>query len=129
MAFHKLSKYNDEDENSIHFITAKINKNKPFFKDENLCKLLIDEIKRIRKELGFKLLGYVIIYCHIHLLIYYEVKDIDLSVGVLPSDLQNNNSAAGPLYQKTRLHILLYHSGQLLYLFPPALGRKIQRLQ
>jgi len=69
MAIHRNSQKRYYDENSIYFVTIKIYNGYPYFKESLFCDLFIEEI-RIGKQLkNFNLLGFCIIYNHVHLLL------------------------------------------------------------
>ena len=76
----KLGKHNIPGQ--AHFITAKTFENKQIFKDDRCCKILLEDIDFYRQRLGFKLLGYVIMPDHLHMIVWWdadEQKDLTIS--------------------------------------------------
>ncbi len=63
-----------EEEGHAHFLTIKCNLNIPHFRNSYLCKLFLDQLIITRNRLNFKLLAYVIMPNHIHLLIFNDSK-------------------------------------------------------
>ena len=57
-----------------HFATTKTNRFLPLFLTHDMCKILINNIAFYRSKHDFRLLGYVIMPDHIHLLIYPQAK-------------------------------------------------------
>ena len=55
--------------NHIYFITTNVKSGFPFFKDDQICNILINTIKINKNIKEFKLFGFVIITNHTHLLI------------------------------------------------------------
>jgi putative transposase len=53
----------------VHFVTTRTYNSSPLFKDDICCKILLGVINRLRNELKFNLIGFVINYNHIHLLL------------------------------------------------------------
>ena len=56
-------------ENPIYFITTTITEKLPVFFDENLCKIVLNNLNFYRDKLGFAIYAYVIMPTHIHLLV------------------------------------------------------------
>ncbi len=57
-----------------HFVTTKTFRNKPVFNDSKCCEILITDIDFYRNKLGFKLIGYVIMPDHLHLILWWDVE-------------------------------------------------------
>ncbi|MDZ7798274.1 MAG: transposase [Patescibacteria group bacterium] len=72
-----MKKYNLK--NQVHFITINTYKKYWLFKKENLCQIVIDNLNFYRRKFSFKLLGYVIMPNHLHLLIQLNKKYNDIS--------------------------------------------------
>jgi len=71
--YRRLPKY---DGNSYaHFVTTKTYKNHPFFRDESLCRILVEEFRFYSRKLGFTLAGYVIMPDHVHLLLWWDSEE------------------------------------------------------
>ena len=65
--------------NHVHFITINTYKKTRLFSKENLCQIIINNLNFYRSKFNFKLLGYVIMPWHLHLLIQLSEKHNDLS--------------------------------------------------
>jgi len=59
-----------------HFVTAKTFENRPIFKDKKCCEILLKDIDFYRDKLGFKLIGYVIMPNHLHLIVWWDVEEL-----------------------------------------------------
>jgi REP element-mobilizing transposase RayT len=57
-----------------HFVTTKTFENKPIFKDKKCCEISLKDIDFYRNKLGFKLIGYVIMPNHLHLIVWWDVE-------------------------------------------------------
>ena len=64
-----MEKPHFDDGHYIYFVTSKTFKNYPYFKEEKNCYILLNVINELKKELDFKLFGYVIMPDHLHCLI------------------------------------------------------------
>lgn len=53
----------------LHFVTTNIHNRIPLFLAERCCQILLSNIDFYRKKHGFKLIGYVIMPDHVHLLL------------------------------------------------------------
>lgn len=69
----KVSRYNLE--NYCHSVTTKIYRNRTIFKDETASELLIQIIYEVREKLGFKLIGFVVMPDHVHLMVVPDKKN------------------------------------------------------
>ncbi|MCK4362825.1 MAG: transposase [Dehalococcoidia bacterium] len=67
-----------DDNSHVHFITTNTYKNYPFFRDERLSEILLEELRFYSGKLGFALVGYVIMPAHVHLLIWWSRDDKQL---------------------------------------------------
>jgi putative transposase len=52
----------------LHFITCSCYQRRPFFKAVRARDIFVQELDRIRRKAGFRLLGYVVMPEHVHLL-------------------------------------------------------------
>jgi putative transposase len=52
----------------LHFITFSCYQRRPLFKSARARDVFVQELGRIREEAGFRLLGYVVMPEHVHLL-------------------------------------------------------------
>ena len=57
-----------------HFVTTKTFENKALFRDEKYCEIVLKDIDFYRKNMGFKLFGYVIMPDHLHLIVWWDVE-------------------------------------------------------
>jgi len=55
--------------NCVYFVTTTTFERRPFFHNEQYCRILTDDIKYYREKLFFLVLGYVILPDHLHMLI------------------------------------------------------------
>jgi len=80
MIVHKnLPKFNDD--SYVHFITTTTYKNRPYFRDGEFCRILLEELKLYSKKYGFTLIGYVIMPDHMHLLLWWDRGEkLELSI-------------------------------------------------
>ena len=65
--------------NQVHFITINTYKKIWLFKKEDLCQIIINNLNFYRNKFSFKLLGYVIMPWHLHLLMQLSEKHNDIS--------------------------------------------------
>lgn len=68
--------YKPTSDNPAYFLTIKVNRNTPIFREEKYCNIITDSLKFCRDKYKFKLSDYVIILEHIHLIIYFNNLDI-----------------------------------------------------
>jgi len=72
-----MKKYNIE--NTVHFITIDTFNKIVLFQDDKTCRIIIDNLIFYRNKFSFKLLGYVIMPNHVHLLIQLSEKNNNIS--------------------------------------------------
>lgn len=72
-----MKKYNIK--NQVHFVTVDTHKKMKIFDNENLYKIIIDNLIFYKKKFFLKLFGYVIMQNHIHLLIQLSEKYNNIS--------------------------------------------------
>ena len=71
MILHKnLPKFNDS--SYVHFATTDTYKNRPYFRDEGFCRILLEELDSYSNRYSFMLMGYVIMPDHVHLLLWWD---------------------------------------------------------
>jgi putative transposase len=58
----------------LHFVTAKTFGHRQIFKNSVCCEILLRDINFYRNKLGFRLLGYVIMPDHLHMIIWWGVE-------------------------------------------------------
>jgi putative transposase len=68
----KLTRFNNV--HYIHFVTTRTYQLIPYFKRERNCLILLKVINELKKRIGFKLLGHVIMPDHFHCLIEPDLK-------------------------------------------------------
>ena len=64
-----------DDDSYAHFITTNTYSSYPYFKDGELCQILIEELEFYSKKYGFALIGYVIMPDHLHLLLWWDKEE------------------------------------------------------
>src|SRR5271168_2489757 len=52
----------------LHFLTFSCYQRRPFFKSVHARQVFVRELERVRRKAGFRLLGYVVMPEHVHLL-------------------------------------------------------------
>lgn len=65
-----------------HFVTTKTFQNRKVFTREHCCRILLENIEFYRNNLGFEIIGYVIMPDHVHLIVWWDVdehKDLTIS--------------------------------------------------
>lgn len=60
--------FKSKEQNLVHYVTCVTYKRVPIFRDEAMCSLFIDALSETRTKDPFKLLGYVVMPDHAHLL-------------------------------------------------------------
>ncbi len=73
MIYKNLPKFNDN--SYVHFITTDTYKNRPYFRDKEFCRILLDELEFYSKKYSFVLIGYVIMPDHLHLLLWWDREE------------------------------------------------------
>jgi len=70
-----------DDNSYVHFVTTGTFRNLPFFRNEECCRALLEELNYYSDKLDFTLAGYVIMPDHIHLLLWWDkTEKSDLSI-------------------------------------------------
>lgn len=77
MKYKKIKHFNLP--NNVHELTFSCFKNQDFLKDERFCRWFLDSLDKARIKYSFKLLAYVIMPNHVHLLIYPMEENYDTS--------------------------------------------------
>lgn len=73
----KLSKYNIE--NQVHFVTTTVHKEIWLLNKERFFRIIIDNLNFYRNKYLFKLIGYVIIPWHLHILLQLNAQYNNIS--------------------------------------------------
>jgi len=69
------------DNSYVHFVTTRTYESRPYFRNEEFCRILMDELGFYAEKYGFSLLGYVIMPDHVHLLLWWDkVEKPDLNI-------------------------------------------------
>jgi putative transposase len=71
--YRSLPKFDDN--SYAHFITTNTYKHYPFFRDQRLSQILLEELGFYSRKLGFELVGYVIMPDHVHLLLWWDSEE------------------------------------------------------
>ncbi len=75
---HRNSQKRIYGEEYVYFITTNVADRRPFFKQKLFCDLFIENLRLCKELKDFKLYGFVIIPCHVHMMIE-PGKDYDIS--------------------------------------------------
>ena len=70
--------FKSKEPNNFHYITAVTHKRLPVFQSEDPCRIFIDNLKELKKIHPFKLIGYVIMHDHFHLIVNPIDRDISV---------------------------------------------------
>lgn len=73
-----MTTFNSKEENVFHYLTFVAFRRIPIFKDENICQFFIDALKETKEKHPFKLIGYVIMPDHVHLIVNPLGCDIEI---------------------------------------------------
>lgn len=59
----------------VHFVTTNTDAKRPYFENETFCDILLNELRFYSRKMGFRVLGYVIMPEHVHLLLWWDTDD------------------------------------------------------
>jgi REP element-mobilizing transposase RayT len=76
----KMHLFKSRESNLVHYVTAVTFNRVPVFRSDRACSLLIDALATTREKEPFKLIGYVIMPDHFHLLA--NPLELDISIVV-----------------------------------------------
>lgn len=79
----KMRLFKSREPNLVHYVTAVTHNRVPVFRDVHACSLFIDALAATRLKDPFKLIGYVVMPDHVHLLANPLALDISTVVGRL----------------------------------------------
>ena len=79
----KMHLFKSREPNLVHYATAVTSNRVPVFRSDHTCSLFIDALATTREREPFKLIGYVVMPDHIHLLANPLGLDISILVGRL----------------------------------------------
>ena len=103
-----------DDNSYVHFVTTGTFRNLPYFRNEECCRVLLEELKYYSDKLDFTLPGYVIMPDHIHLLLWWDqTGKSDLSISRIIQAIKGTTA---------RRIINLTTSGRLEHLLQPDLA-------
>ncbi len=101
--YRSLPKFDDN--SYAHFITTNTYKHYPFFRDQRLSQILLEELGFYSRKLGFELVGYVIMPDHVHLLLWWDSEE-NPTLGI-----SNIMSRIKTMTSKRAKRYLFYDSG------------------
>jgi putative transposase len=64
-----MTTFNSHEENIFHYLTFVTFRRLPIFKNETICRIFIEALKTTREKHPFKLIGYVVMPDHVHLIV------------------------------------------------------------
>ena len=73
-----MTTFNSKEENIFHYLTFVVFQRIPIIKNETICQLFIDAIRETREKHPFKLIAYVVMPDHVHLIVNPVGCDIEL---------------------------------------------------
>jgi putative transposase len=73
-----MTVFNSKEPNTFHYLTMVAFRRVPVFKSEKACQFFIEVLQETRKKHPFKLVGYVIMPDHVHLILNPVECDISL---------------------------------------------------
>lgn len=59
----------EQDMNKLHYITSVTNNRVPVFRSDEICRIFIEQMKELKKRFPFKLIGYVLMPDHFHMIV------------------------------------------------------------
>jgi len=65
----KMNQFKSNEFNNFHYVTTVTYKRLPIFRTEKPCQIFVDVLQEIREIHSFKLIGYVIMPDHVHLIL------------------------------------------------------------
>jgi len=81
----KMKLFKSDQANTFHYVTAVTFKRGPVFSNDYACELLVESLSETRKHCESKLIGYVIMPDHIHLILNPLAKSISAVIRRLKS--------------------------------------------
>ena len=73
-----MTTFNSKEKNTFHYLTFVIFQRVSVFADEINCRLFVEALEETREEYAFKLIAYVIMLDHVHLIVNPVCCDIEL---------------------------------------------------
>src|SRR5260370_33417789 len=81
--------FKSREQNLVHYVTCVTYKRLPVFRDGEICSLFIEALSETRTKDPFKLIGYVVMPDHIHLL----ANPIDLKISKVVGTLKGRSAS------------------------------------
>lgn len=72
----KMKLFKSDQANTFHYVTTVTFKRVPVFRNDYACQLFIESLARTRQHCDFKLIGYVVMPDHVHLILNPRAKAI-----------------------------------------------------
>ena len=66
-------KFNDN--SYVHFTTTNTYRKLSYFRNEEFCRILLEELEFYHERYGFSMIGYVIMPDHLHLLLWWDIRE------------------------------------------------------
>lgn len=79
----RMNLFKSKSQNLLHYVTSVTFRRIPLFRLDKACELFIDAMEETRRREPFKLLAYVIMPDHVHLLLNPQALDIRLTMNRL----------------------------------------------
>ncbi len=74
-----------DEPNTFHYVTTVTFKRIPVFRSDHACELFVQSLAETRQHCDFKLIGYVVMPDHVHLILNPRIKTISEVIGRLKS--------------------------------------------
>ena len=84
-----MDRFKSKEPNLVHYVTSVTYRRVPIFRDEELCSLLTQALAETRVKDPFKLLGYVVMPDHFHLL----ANPLDLNISTVVGKLKGRSAS------------------------------------
>ncbi|MDX6406818.1 MAG: REP-associated tyrosine transposase [Blastocatellia bacterium] len=81
----RMKLFKSHEPNTFHYVTAVCFKRTPVFRSERACELFVEALAETRRRNPFKLIGYVLMPDHAHLIMNPLSRDIGLLMGRIKS--------------------------------------------
>ena len=73
-----MTTFNSKEENIFHYLTFVAFRRIPIFRSENICQIFADSLQTVKEKYPFKIIGYVIMPDHVHLIVNPVGCDIEV---------------------------------------------------
>jgi len=89
--FKKLPKFNDQ--SYTHFVTTNTANRCPYFAKDDLCQILVDNIKFYEAKYSLEIYGWVIMPDHLHLLVWWDAdKQPELTISKIIQGIKGSSA-------------------------------------